>query len=35
VLRGYSYGAQLLVEGFAIMIGICIYHLARVAKEGI
>jgi ribose transport system permease protein len=34
VLRGYSYGAQLLIEGIAIMMGICIYHLARVAKEG-
>jgi ribose transport system permease protein len=34
VLRGYSYGAQLLVQGLAILVGVCVHHLARVAKEG-
>jgi simple sugar transport system permease protein len=34
VLRGYSYGLQLLVQGIAILIGVCVYHLTRLAKEG-
>lgn len=34
VLNGYSYGVQLLVQGIAILIGVCVHHLARVAREG-
>lgn len=34
VLRGYSYGVQLLVQGLAILVGVCVHHLARVAREG-